>query len=183
MEDNKNYINENDSTSSVISNVSEQNRMLDDLELYVGRKKRLYFMPRFEDMLDSDSKVGWNWPALFVPSLWMAYRKMYAETAILIVLSEAISYLGVRMKVFNILSLVLTFLVPALANRIYFEHAKRDLAKIEGPYGEERDMKIIAKGGTSALAVWIVLAISIVIGIVQVITNPELMKSLKMLGF
>src|SRR3712207_6525677 len=183
MEENKNYINETDRTNSVIGNVSEQNRLLDDLELYVGRKKRLYFMPRFEDILDTDSKVGWNWPALFVPSLWMAYRKMYAETAILIALSEVIAYLSTRMKIFNIVSLILTFLVPALANRIYFEHAKRDLAKIEGPYGEERDMKIIAKGGTSALAVWIVLAINIAIGIVQVITNPELMKSLKMLGF
>lgn len=47
--------------------------LLEELELYVGPKKEVYYSTRFEDIIDSESKIGWNWPALFVPVLWMAY--------------------------------------------------------------------------------------------------------------
>lgn len=67
--------------------------LLEELELYVGPKKEVYYSTRFEDIIDSESKIGWNWPALFVPVLWMAYRKMYIESGILLVVSTALGLL------------------------------------------------------------------------------------------
>ena len=149
--------------------------LLEELELYVGPKKEAYYSTRFEDIIDSESKIGWNWPALFVPVLWMAYRKMYIESGILLVVSTALGLLTKKIGFLHVISLIITFLVPATANWLYFRHAKKDIEAISSR-GEERKSEIIAKGGTSVAAVFVFLIISILISGVELMNNQELMN-------
>lgn len=200
MEDNKNTFNNEDNSSiksdfeqgrneavkEVIGNLSSEDTpnadmsLLEELELYVGPKKEAYYSTRFEDIIDTESKFGWHWPALFVPVLWMAYRKMYIEAIALTVISTLLSYFSEASGIFYLASLILTFLVPAMANWLYFRHAKADIEKINS-VGEERKSEIIAKGGTSLVAVLIFLVVSIAIAAMNIANDPQTMKLLNLM--
>lgn len=59
---------------------------LADLADYVG-KNTFYFLPVFKRMKESGRKVTWNFPAMLVPPMYFAYRKMFSVMALLMVVS------------------------------------------------------------------------------------------------
>lgn len=59
---------------------------LADLADYVG-KNTFYFLPVFKRMKESGKKVTWNFPAMLVPPMYFAYRKMFPIMVLLMVVS------------------------------------------------------------------------------------------------
>lgn len=139
-----------------------------DLANFVGRIKEAYYMPRFENIIDRGTKVGWNWPAFFVPVMWMAYRKMYVYAAILYIYQIASSFITTKMSgaassVLSVLGILVTFGIPMFANYIYYNFACKKIDECNDIHNEtERAEKIKQLGGTNTLAVVIALVISIV---------------------
>ncbi len=43
----------------------------------VVRNNTPYYLPRFERMSRSGSKISWNWAAFFFPAYWLLFRKQY----------------------------------------------------------------------------------------------------------
>src|SRR5262245_42760869 len=52
------------------------------VEAAIGPHNRDYYLPKFERFGSGGGYASWNWPALFVPLLWMLYRKMWLFAAI-----------------------------------------------------------------------------------------------------
>lgn len=53
----------------------------------VVQKSREYYIPNFFMMDKTKRKVSWNWAAFFFSWAWLAYRKLYKEAVICVILS------------------------------------------------------------------------------------------------
>lgn len=146
-----------------INNMTQEKRNeYDDLAVFVGEKKEHYYIPRFKQFIESESKVGWNWPAFFVPVYWLLYRKMYLHVVILYCLYIVIGVLSIFVSYAGVLEFVLVFGMPLFANYIYLNHARKKIASCDGILSQEESMEKIKKlGGTNALIVIILLLISV----------------------
>ena len=52
------------------------------VEAAIGPRNTDYYLRKFERFGSSGGYVSWNWPAFFVPLLWMLYRKMWLWAAL-----------------------------------------------------------------------------------------------------
>ncbi|MBF0203807.1 MAG: DUF2628 domain-containing protein [Desulfamplus sp.] len=108
-------------------------------------------------------KATWHWPAFFVPFWWLLYRKMYGW-AILVFVTSWIPYI----YAFNQIVLAIT------ANYIYYKHAKKKILEIKQQHPEPETQKaVIAVTGGVKNAVFIVIAIIAVVGILAAIAIPN----------
>ncbi len=55
----------------------------------VVRTNQPYYLPRFERMGKTGSKLSWNWAAFFIPSYWLLFRKQYLVGAAVLALDIA----------------------------------------------------------------------------------------------
>lgn len=157
------------------------NNMMEDFELFVGEKKAEYYTTRFEMFMDQDAKAGWNWPALFVPTLWMAYRKMYLQSIAYLVITIIISLLAMKIAFIGYFNFVIGFGFPIIANYVYYLHAK---SKIEKSYeindSDEREVFIKKAGGTNVTAIFIMIIVSLAVQLFELhlTGNLEILKSM-----
>lgn len=145
-------------------------REMEDLELFVGKNTQ-YYAPKFEKYSDTDSKVGWNWVALFFPVMWLCYRKMYAYAVGYFVLTNLIlqSEHFIENGIISKLNLIIWLVFPLFANYIYYKFAKKKVETCDGIVNEEeRKEKIGALGGTNAWAVVIAIVLSCIIAGIDV---------------
>ncbi|MDY4560283.1 MAG: DUF2628 domain-containing protein [Peptostreptococcus porci] len=136
-------------------------REMEDLELFVGKNTQ-YYAPKFEKYSDTDSKVGWNWVALFFPVMWLCYRKMYAYAVGYFVLTNLIlqSEHFIENGIISKLTLIIWLVFPLFANYIYYKFAKKKVETCDGIVNEEeRKEKIGALGGTNGWAVVIAIVL------------------------
>jgi Tfp pilus assembly protein PilE len=117
---------------------------VDDFAAFVGKNSETY-LPKFAKFNagGTDSfRATWHWPAFFVPFWWMLYRRLYGWAA-LVFFSAWIPYLG-------------WFLLPIvwaiIANRLYYNHAKKKLLEIKQlhPAPETQKAVITVSGGTGS---------------------------------
>lgn len=149
------------SMSSVLTN--------DDFATFVGKNSEKYLtkFAKFNIGGIDSFKATWHWPALFVPFWWMLYRKMYGW-AILAFVTGWIPYIG-------------WFLLPIVwaivANRLYYNHAKKKLLEIKQlhPSPETQRAVISVTGGVGYAALLIAVPIGslVIFGILAAIAIPN----------
>lgn len=153
----------------------------------IGPKNTEYYLAHFETFESGGSRVSWHWPAFFISSVWLLYRKMWlnallywvALPIVLTVLSALIEGLaGAEISgIFYYSSyLLITFvLVPMYANWLYFRHVQGKVDKLTAspPAGETPALALARVGGTSnvILAVLPFFLIA-VLGILAAIAIP-----------
>lgn len=52
------------------------------VEAAIGPRNTDYYLRKFERFGSGGGYASWNWPAFFVPLLWMLYRKMWGAAAV-----------------------------------------------------------------------------------------------------
>ncbi len=154
-----------------------------DLSAFIGPGNNDYYMARFR-RIEEGRGGGWHWPAFFITSGWLLYRKMWlAALAYLVglpilasvfsgVVSAAINEtLGGLIYIAYVISLFLV--VPFFANKLYYARAKSKIATVNGSGLDEasRRQAIERKGGTSLIAAILILLIPLA-GIMAAITIP-----------
>lgn len=163
----------------------------DQLSAFVGPKYAEYYAGKFENF-ERGGSASWNWPAFFIASLWLLYRKMWAyalsywfllpmvlafvagvvSAGQADTMSALITFNAVYYGCWTILTLIL---FPMFANRLYFRHAKKKMAKIalRFPDREQQSLELARAGGTSNVVI-VVLPIVVIalIGILAAIAIP-----------
>ena len=140
----------------------------EDFVAFVGKNSEKY-LPKFAKFnvggIDS-FKATWHWPAFFVPFWWMLYRKLYGW-AVLAFFLCIIPYVG----------LITGFVWAIVANRLYYNHAKKKLLEIKQlhPAPETQKAVITVTGGVgnAALMIGAVIGVVAVIGILAAIAIPN----------
>ena len=159
----------------------------DLLMTYVGPKNNDYYQRQFDKFRSGSGVVTWHWPAFFLASFWLLYRKMWlyalgywlglpiALTALSFVLARVAGQLFADVT-YNVIYLVCVFLLmPMFANWFYYRHAvsKVDRVTTASPSPEQQSIEVARIGGTSNIVLVLapVLVIS-VIGILAAIAIP-----------
>ena len=124
------------------------------------QEKAAHYIGTWKALNDGIMKYAFHWPALFVPGLWLLYRKMYLYFGIYLVLDFVfLVVLGLIGQINTMLALVIflaSFVVPPFfAHRIYGHFVKTKIQKImdETQDETERLNQMMDRGGTSLLSV------------------------------
>ena len=154
-----------------------------DLMAFIGPKSTDYYIERFR-RIEEGKSLSWHWPAFFLTSGWLLYRKMWLlALGYIIVLPLLATFLSAAVSAavndalggFLYLAYVgATFLViPWFASRVYHSRARARIDKINSfGYDERRRRRSIeAAGGTNIVAALLIMIIPIV-GILAAIAIP-----------
>jgi Protein of unknown function (DUF2628). len=157
----------------------------------VGPRNQDYYLGRFS-RFDRAGKIGisWNWPALFIPILWLIYRKMWLNLIIYLSMPFLMVKLGSivaavtgisedsidKNVMVNLYVFFVLLLTPMYANAVYYIHCKKKIAKTRSsPHDLQTQLgELSRKGGTKSMtevATIVVLSI-IFIGILAAIVIP-----------
>jgi hypothetical protein len=143
-----------------------ENFSKDDLALFIGKKEsRLY-----RKLSKYDSRFfGFNWIALFFPVQWMAYRKMYVELVLymLIAVLTAMGFSRIAPEGFflqgRIIYDLFRILMLFLANILYMQKFKRAVNKTVAMNRGDRVNYFRKKGGTSELSLAVLIIFEIML--------------------
>jgi type IV pilus assembly protein PilA len=142
------------------------------LEAAIGPNNTHYYLERFHGFATSGRYTSWNWPAFFVPTLWMLYRKMWLHAALCFFVLPVV-VLAVCGALFlalprvpaavasGVLAVLATFvLVPLYANALYY-HAVRDKVRIatRPGWGRDKQLRYLASAGGTSLVGIVVAAV------------------------
>ena len=149
-------------SDSFNSSFSSQNDTSNELELYkLAQKNQEYYKEAFERIENNKFKL--NWVAFFFFPFWAVYRKMYAVTAIFIVLYTALSWLFSYIEFLDfIFPFAVAVLLAIFANKIYRNHLIKIVEEANNQdflTSEQRNTYLLQKTGTSVAAHIILIAI------------------------
>jgi hypothetical protein len=139
------------------------------LKLFVGGKAS-YYLPRWKLIETTGKKKSWNVAAALFTGIWMAYRKMYLYAGItlgiVIVWTIAELRLGSNQTINLGISVLLMMCSGMLGNWLYYIHAKEKIAetKVQCPDPEVQKSEMIKAGGTSRLALGLVIGFFVIWG-------------------
>jgi hypothetical protein len=142
--------------------------MVEDLATFVGKNVEKY-LPQFSKFYAGGVdrfQATWHWPALIVPFWWMFYRKLYGW-GVLAFLLGIIPFVG-----------LLFHLIWALvANRLYYNHAKKKILEIKNlyPTAGEQKAALHTQGGVgyAPLIIAGILGLIVILGIIAAIAIPQ----------
>jgi len=151
----------------------------DPRELYalaIGDKNRDYYLRRFEEFDREGTKFGWNWPAFFFTFWWLMYRKMWGKAALYFILPNIIAAgigasaaVAPGFAVFAYCAYLLGLFVipPLISNGGYYRHCQKLIASARNTSNNpQAQFAVLArKGGTSNIALILVMVMAIVAGI------------------
>ena len=149
----------------------------DYLALFVGPSHITNYLPAFARYRDGGRLQfanGWNWGAVFSPFLWAMWRKIWFWALIMllteIVVPTTLVVLGTRpglplqLAMIGGLLLVANRIVwPALANYLYYRHARASIRRLErmsATLVHEND--IVEAGGVSYAGAFVGLCMAVV---------------------
>ncbi len=148
----------------------------------IGPKNTQYYLDYFERLGDRPWGASWNWPAFFVTSLWLLYRKMWAGfffyilaiPTILLIVSGALGAVvneTLAIVFYYAGSAVAGFGFPVIANALYKRKVAALVRKSEMHAGEADRLAWLQRhGGTSFI--WLVLLAIPLIGILAAVGLP-----------
>ena len=160
----------------------------DDMKVFLGPTNGDYYLRQFQK-LSSGSKVSWNWPAFFITTPWLLYRKMWAWTAgyvlgvplamvvVILAITLVVKDEELAASIYMVSYLVVLFvLAPMFANAVYFSHAKAKIQKVKAAVDDvdQQRLQLARVGGTSGLGVLIALVVIVIptIGILAAVAIP-----------
>lgn len=155
----------------------------------IGSSNQAYYLGKFAKLRASGGagfQASWHWPAFFVTWYWLLYRKMWGWAvlyfflpAILLVVVGLVSGVVGDSKIavgLILLSLlVLKVGAPIVANWLYYRHCLQLIESSDSHASRERQREhLVAKGGTSAIALILfgIVAVVAMLGIVAAIALP-----------
>jgi len=136
-------------------------------KLFVGGKAS-HYLPKWKVFETMGKKVSWNSSAAFASTVWMAYRKMYLYALIFlgvgVVWSVAELKVGYNQLINLGVSALYVLCLGILGNWLYYTHAKKKIAQIKAQFPEPEMQKseIIKAGGTSRLALGLVIGFLVI---------------------
>ncbi len=158
----------------------------DLLAAYVGPKNTDYYKRHF-DRFEQGASVSWNWPAFFLTSFWLLYRKMWlwaflywivlpiALVAVEVVVGLSTNALVGSLTYWVLYLLIGFVVVPMFATLLYHRHARGKVDTVTTMIASEEQQaaELDRIGGTSNV-VLVVLPIFLVavIGILAAIAIP-----------
>lgn len=143
--------------------MTEEHKILDDwsTELFVGNNYE-YYKNKWRDKPERQSFSSWNWPAFLFPVYWLAYRKMYLEAFLYVVIS-----------LFSVIipgsGLIIRILVGIFANSYYRKKGMKIIVQTSGMTAGEAEQYISRHGGTSVLSIFITILISVSLAIAVIV--------------
>lgn len=139
------------------------------VEAAIGPSNTDYYLRKFERFASGGGYASWNWPAFFVPFLWMLYRKMWLW-ALLYLFVTPIAFgllFGILLSVlpettgaavgWGLWLLFIFIVLPMYANALYFKTCQSRIAEAKRYRAERRRQleRLWNMGGTSHVA-WVV---------------------------
>ena len=159
-----------------------------DLTLeYVGPRNTDYYARRFDRFKSGGGSISWNWPAFFISSIWLLYRKMwlyaflywivlpFAITFVSIMVTAAVDPAAGGLAYYGLYILIAFILLPMFANRLYYGHARSKAEKVAAMTSSEQQQSAeLARIGGTSNVVLVVVPIFLVamIGILAAIAIP-----------
>lgn len=174
-----------ESPYSTPSSTLEQASDLDLVDVAIGERNTAYYLRYLQRTGERHWVPSWNWPAFFVTSAWMLYRKLWLEwllytfaLPIAAILIGGLAAVAVGEALGGIIQIVIMFgsffvLAPMYANALYARKMRR-LVTVATAQNAEREKRIqwLAKRGGTSLVWVIVLVIPVVIGILAAVAIP-----------
>lgn len=122
-----------------------------------------YYLRHWRDVDARGKSYDWNWAACFANAYWLIFRKMWLALVLFILANIAVSLLGAAIPALNkytiVLMILLTFVTGSYGNLVY----RRQIGKLVA--SDVPTDQLGKRGGTSPLAVWIVLALTVALGV------------------
>jgi hypothetical protein len=118
-----------------------------------------YYLRRWREMDAGGKSVSWNWAACFLNLYWFVFRKMWLATAVFILANIVVSMVPAVIPIPNkyviVMLIGLTFITGGYGNLLYRKQIEKLVA---GPASLE---ELRSRGGTSAIALGIALALTV----------------------
>ena len=161
----------------------------DDLyEIFVGPRNAQYYRERFTRFESGGSSASWHWPAFFLTTGWLFYRKMWLwgllYLLVLPILLQVVAAIvaitvgpGVGGATYFVLWIGLSLVaIPIFAARLYYGHARTKIARESVNNGSDEQLRLaVARaGGTSWVGVLVVFIVGGIffLGILAAIAIP-----------
>ncbi|MBU1359354.1 MAG: DUF2628 domain-containing protein [Gammaproteobacteria bacterium] len=158
-------------------------RAEDQYDDFIGHNNTARYLAKFEQF-DRHRAAGmrWHWPAFFITFYWLIYRKMWllavAYSMMPLVFGVALALLSRGMPSSGAMAAVvaLAFVLPALfADAVYYKVCRRRIlaarAQTRDPLAQRR--QIAQRGGTSWIAVIVVIVLQVVLGSIAHQLEPK----------
>lgn len=150
------------------------------LAAFIGPKKTAYYLRAFTRFRVLEDFASWSWPAFFMTTPWLLYRKMwlYAIACFLgsVFLSEFIQVImkvlglipnlvdvyGITIDLYDITFVLIVFLVPpVIANRLYYHHARKKMESVMRSFDnkEEQIEELTRIGGVASDKVLVAIGV------------------------
>jgi Tfp pilus assembly major pilin PilA len=157
------------------------------LAAYVGPKNADYYARKFDSFKSGGGAMSWHWPAFFIASWWLLYRKMWLNAFLYwIVLPIVLMILSVLVATtaspeasavfyYGSYTFITFILVPIFANKLYYRHAQKKADKVASiiSSAEQQSAELSRIGGTSNIVLILIPFILIfVLGILAAIAIP-----------
>ena len=130
------------------------------------QKNSDYYLLKWKLMAETFSKTSWNWASFLLGMWWLVYRKMYlyAFLLFLITLITWIPILG------WIVALVIWVSMGLFGNYIYGQYVYKKLKELSliAKSNDELRMLAMQKGGTSILAVVVLIVLFLILEFILV---------------
>ncbi|MDH3644065.1 MAG: DUF2628 domain-containing protein [Gammaproteobacteria bacterium] len=174
-----------ESPYSAPSSTLEHPGDLDLVDVAIGEGNTNYYLRYLQRAGERSWVPSWNWPAFFVTSPWMLYRKLWLEwflytfaLPIVAILVGGLAAVVLGEALGGMMQLTIMFgsffvLAPMYANALYARKVRRlvTAATAQSADREKRIQWLAKRGGTSL--VWIiVLVLPFLIGILAAVAIP-----------
>ena len=167
--------NRHDSSINSYDNNQSTNRTNDnsfniskeEFAAFIGTHNTNYYLDCTDKMKNNNNFLSWNWACFFLGPYWLLYRKLYAVTAIFIVVNISFSLL-----IPGFFSLIIRIVLTMFANAIYLNHSVRKIRTVKTIIANLSTTQYINRlrknGGVNLIAPFILVAIYIVVIIIIV---------------
>ncbi|MDA1325909.1 MAG: DUF2628 domain-containing protein, partial [Proteobacteria bacterium] len=118
------------------------------MHLYVGEKSAEKYDSLYRDYEETGHVIGWNWPAFLLGPVWLFYRRLDVEGAVLLLVPAVLALISPYL---SLVSFLLYILYTVFANQYFLFRAERRIYAIEQQAipDAERDRLIQLRGGVS----------------------------------
>ena len=159
----------------------------DALAAFVGLKNADYYSRHFDRFENQGGSISWNWPAFFISSFWLLYRKMWLNAFLYwivlpIILTVITGFIAASssaqaggMFYYGTYLVIAFILLPLFANKLYYRHAQGKVNKVASITSspEQQRMELARIGGTSNVVLVVIPIILIaMVGILAAIAIP-----------
>lgn len=158
---------DNNRNKNINNNIVDTSYTSDDINKFVGPNMD-YYNIKFNQIKSTGKKITWNWPAFLFNMYWMLYRKMYAKS-IIISLISSILFLALPDGLNSIASIAITIGIGLYGNYMYLNHMEKKITDINHYDSNLREVMIRKKGGTNIVLPILIIILPIIVVILMML--------------